>query len=130
MCTSIGDIFNSVNKCENGAPYISLYYCLLSSSVCISHQFFANLFFRMLSCTSSSHHQVSLSYFLCFDDTSSTFLTVPSLLWPWLSSHPLTIPYHPKPSYLLPEPLTTVIFLQFPPFDPSLYLRSVPLLGL
>ena len=23
MCTSIGDIFNSVNKCENGAPYIS-----------------------------------------------------------------------------------------------------------
>ena len=21
MCTSIGDIFNSVNKCENGAPY-------------------------------------------------------------------------------------------------------------
>ena len=23
MCTSIGDIFNSVNKCENGAPYIN-----------------------------------------------------------------------------------------------------------
>ena len=21
VCTSIGDIFNSVNKCENGAPY-------------------------------------------------------------------------------------------------------------
>ena len=24
MSTSIGDIFNSVNKCENGAPYIPL----------------------------------------------------------------------------------------------------------
>ena len=30
----------------------------------------------MLSCTSSSHHQVSLSSFLCFDDTPSTFLAV------------------------------------------------------
>ena len=25
MCTSIGDIFNSVNKCENGAPYTGVY---------------------------------------------------------------------------------------------------------
>ena len=25
MCTSIGDIFNSVNKCENGAPYFYAY---------------------------------------------------------------------------------------------------------
>ena len=55
---------------------ISLSSCLLSSSLCISHRFFANLFFRMLSCTSSSHHQVSLSSFLCFDDTPSTFLAV------------------------------------------------------
>ena len=55
---------------------ISLYSCLLSSSLCISHLFFANLFFRMLSCTSSSHHQVSLLSFLCFDDTPSTFLAV------------------------------------------------------
>ena len=25
MCTSIGDIFNSVNKCENGAPFCNAY---------------------------------------------------------------------------------------------------------
>ena len=31
MCTSIGDIFNSVNKCENGAPYKRASVCSTSN---------------------------------------------------------------------------------------------------
>ena len=36
MCTSIGDIFNSVNKCENGAPYV--YPCVCTLFSCVSER--------------------------------------------------------------------------------------------
>ena len=84
----------------------------------------------MLSCTSSSHHQVSLSSFPCRYDTLSPFLLHPSLRFTKLPSHPVTLPYRPKPGPSPPKtPHTTVFVLQLPPFGPWLYLCYLPLHG-
>lgn len=91
---------------------------------------FANLFHWILPCTSLFHFEVSLSFFLCPDDIPNTLLAV------CLSTIAVVLFFSHFITSLLPRAclnfsLSKKFFLfQFPPFNPCLWLHSLPHLNL